>query len=263
MVSSQASEKVFRNRASDGEAIDKRVQLNKRLQQHDFSRWILELLRPVSGERVLEIGCGRGTQTIPVANAVGPKGLVSFLDSSRESVNYARSMIVGLTNANPLTGEMDDIDELLANDTARYDLIYSVYALYYARDPIAVLQTMLNRLSPGGRLCVVGPDTPHGLVELARQFHPIPAAVDESLRFRSIIVEPFFKSNFDNAEIHILKNPQHFSDPDQLIEFYRQTTYFEPSAQAEIRNHIAARMANGAEFVIDKFSYAVIAKKEI
>lgn len=262
MVVPHTSKQTFRNRASDGEAVDKRVQLNKQLQQHDFSRWILDLLRPIHGERILEIGCGRGAQTIPVAQAVGQTGFISFLDRSSESVDYVQSMITGITGTKPMTGEMDNTSELLTNDVAGYDLAFSVYALYYARDPKEVLQTMLNHLSPGGRLCVVGPDTPHGLVELARQFHPIPAEVDESLHFRNTIVEPFFKSNFGNIEVHILKNPQHFSDPDQFIEFYHQTTYFDPSAQNKIREHVATQMANKSEFVIDKFSYAVIAKKD-
>ena len=79
MVGSQASEKAFRNRASDGEAVDKRESNSTGdCSNMDFSRWILDLLRPNHGERVLEIGCGRGTQTIPLAQAVGQTGFVSF-----------------------------------------------------------------------------------------------------------------------------------------------------------------------------------------
>lgn len=261
MVSAKASDKMFRSRASDGRAIDKRVQLNKRLQQHDFSQWILDILSPRTGEQVLEIGCGRGTQTIPIAQSIGQSGHIGFLDRSAESVAYVQSEIAQLTSASPFTGDMDDIDQLLVDGDETYDLAFSVYALYYARDPGAVLNSMLNRLSPGGRLCVVGPDTPHGLVELARLFHSIPATVDESLRFRNTVVEPFFKSNFSKIQIHILKNPQHFSDPDDFLEFYQQTTYFEPTAQEEIRQHVAKQMTDGSDFFIDKISYAVIAKK--
>lgn len=263
MIIPQASEKTFRHRASDGDAVDKRVQLNKRLQQHDFSQWILDLLSPSLGERILEIGCGRGTQTIPIAQAVGKTGFISFLDRSTESVAHVQSMIEEITGTNPMTGDMDDIKEHLDGEGTKYNLAFSVYALYYAHNPNAVLQTMFDQLSPGGRLCIVGPDTPHGLVELARQFHPIPATVDESLEFRKTTVEPFFKSHFDSVKIHVLKNPQHFTDPDQFIEFYRQTTYFEPSVQGKIQEFVAARMTNGYEFVIDKFSYAVIATKDI
>lgn len=262
MVVPQDSKRAFRNRASDGVAVDKRVQLNKKLQQHDFSQWVVDLLHPNLGDRVLEIGCGRGAQTIPVARAVGRNGFVGFLDRSSESVDYVQSMIADITGSRPMAGEMDSINELLANDGVKYDLAFSVYALYYADDPIAVLQSMLNHLATGGRLCVIGPDSPHGLVDLARQFHSIPAQVDDSLRFRNNIVEPFFKSNFDNVEVRILKNPQYFSDPNQVLEFYRQTTYFEPTAVNEVQKHVASRMANGSEFVIEKFSYAVIAKRD-
>lgn len=261
MVDPQESENAFRNRASDGKAVDKRVQLNRQLQQHDFSRWVLEILRPVRGERVLEIGCGRGAQTIPLAESIGNLGFVSFLDRSAESVDYVESMIAGTTGTNPLIGEMDNLDRLLADQVEEYDLAISVYALYYARDPKSVLKSIFNHLSHGGRLCVVGPDSPNGLVELARQFHSIPTSVDDSLQFRIATVEPFFKSHFDNVEIHILNNPLRFADPDLLAEFYGQTTYFDSSAKEDIRKLAAARMSNGTEFVLDKFSYAVIAKK--
>ena len=94
-----------------------------------------------------------------------------------------------------MTGEMDDIDELLGDDVAEYDLAFSVYALYYARDPNAVLQTMLNHLSPGGRLAIIGPDSPHGLVELVRLFIRFqPRLSTRMYNSGSRPSEPFFRS---------------------------------------------------------------------
>jgi cyclopropane fatty-acyl-phospholipid synthase-like methyltransferase len=39
-----------------------------------FGRWLVEGAQLVPGERVLDVGCGRGAVTIPAAIAVGATG---------------------------------------------------------------------------------------------------------------------------------------------------------------------------------------------
>ena len=45
-----------------------------------MARRLVELIAPRPGERALDIGCGRGAVSLPLAEAVGPGGAVTAAD---------------------------------------------------------------------------------------------------------------------------------------------------------------------------------------
>ncbi len=61
---------------------------------------LLEHLAPRPGERMLDVGCGRGAVTIPAAQQVGAEGRVVGVDLSPEMVRLTReaAAAAGLTN---------------------------------------------------------------------------------------------------------------------------------------------------------------------
>jgi ubiquinone/menaquinone biosynthesis C-methylase UbiE len=247
-------------RATDSEYLAKRMEMNRGFQRYDFSQWALEQIRPKEGDRVLDVGCGRGAQAIPLSEIIGKRGEIALLDLSAESVSYVSSCINGKTQSRAMHGSMDNIAALLGAETREYDVAYSVYALYYANAPVDVLSQMYRRLVPGGRLCIIGPDGPHGLVEIARKFHDIPPQVDSSFQFRSRVVEPFFKENFPKFGIAFLKNPQSITDANSFMEFYRQTTYYVKAAESELRSFVEGKIREEGELTFHKYSYAVTAQ---
>jgi ubiquinone/menaquinone biosynthesis C-methylase UbiE len=249
------------DRATDSGYLAKRMEMNKGFQRYDFGQWAIEQIKPKEGSRALEVGCGRGTQTIPLSEIIGKSGEITFIDLSKESVNHVASCVNEKTKAHGIHGSMDDIASLLGAESNGYDLAYSVYALYYANNSTNVLHEMFQRLSRGGRLCIIGPDGPHGLVEIARKFHVIPPLVDSSFEFRSRIVEPFFKKNFSNFEIFFLKNPQSITDTNQFMEFYRQTTYYVKESENALRAFVENKINENGKLEFDKYSYAITAEK--
>jgi len=261
MNNSNKFEGELLKRATDSEYLAKRMEMNKGFQRYDFAQWAIEQIKPKEGNRLLEVGCGRGTQTIPLSEVIGKGGEVTFIDLSKESVDYVVSCISEKTKALGIHGTMDNIASLLGVKSIGYDLAYSVYALYYANNAFNVLNEMFQRLSSGGRLCIIGPDGPHGLVEIARKFHVIPTLVDSSFEFRSKIVEPFFKKNFSKFEVSFLKNPQSITDVNQFIEFYRQTTYYDNLSEKALREFVENKIKEDGQLVFDKYSYAVTAEK--
>jgi len=248
-------------RAIDSDYLAKRMELNKSFQAYDFGRWTMEHLNPQVGFRVLEVGCGRGTQSISVSDIIGQSGEISLIDLSRESVDYVLRCLEGKVHARGICGGMDDLSVLLGHESQAYDLAYSVYALYYANNPYDVLTEMYKRLKSGGNLCVVGPDGPHGLVEIVRRIHDIPLQVDNSFIFRSKFVEPFFKENFQEFKVAFLKNPQSITDANLLVEFYRQTTYYDKYAENALRSFAENKIAECGQLTFNKYSYAVTGKK--
>jgi len=108
----------------------------------EFGRW--------RGKRVLEVGCGIGTDSINFARAGAH---LTAVDLSAESLRIARQRA-------DLMGVGDRIDFRQANaeeltsvvDDGPYDLVYSFGVIHHTPHPEAALREMRALISPGGTL---------------------------------------------------------------------------------------------------------------
>ncbi len=114
---------------------------------------LLEAAAPRPGEHVLDIACGTGLTTLPVARAVGPDGSVLGTDISENMVTEARRLAAeaGCTNA---AFQRMDAEALTCGDAA-FDLALCSLGLMYVPDPGRALAEMLRVLRPGGRALVL------------------------------------------------------------------------------------------------------------
>ena len=105
-----------------------------------FGDDVLMLLNPVSGEHILDLGCGNGE----LAEKIAAKGCkVTAIDSSKEMVNAAQTK--GL-NAYVMSGE--DM-----NFETEFHAIFSNAALHWMKSSDKVLENVLNALKINGRFC--------------------------------------------------------------------------------------------------------------
>lgn len=112
----------------------------------------LEWLNIPSGGTALDVGCGPGSITASLAQAVGPDGLALGVDVSEPMLRRAVHAEVG-----PQVGFLRaDAQRLpLRDDTV--DAVVSVAVLQLIPDPAAALGEMVRVLRPGGRLAVMVP----------------------------------------------------------------------------------------------------------
>lgn len=130
---------------------------------------VLDLLGPVAGLRVLDLGCGDGVLTAALVEAGAE---VVGVDASPDMV--AAAVARGI-DARVMDGHALDFD-------AAFDAVFSNAALHWMLDPPAVAAGVFRALRPGGRF--VGEMGGHGNVgqlraalraELDARGYPVPA----------------------------------------------------------------------------------------
>jgi SAM-dependent methyltransferase len=105
-------------------------------------------LRP--SERVVDVGCGAGIDSLIAAKKVGPKGLVIGVDMTSSMLEKARHAAdeAGLNNVEFREGYA----ESLPVDNGWADVVISNGVLNLMPDKAAALEEMNRVLKPGGRL---------------------------------------------------------------------------------------------------------------
>jgi SAM-dependent methyltransferase len=111
---------------------------------------LLARLGLVGGERVLEVGCGTGALTLPLAAAVGEHGSIVAIDISEPMLQLARQRVEerGLHNVTLQLGDA----QVFAFERAAFDLATSRMGVMFFGDPTAAFRNIGSAVKPGGRL---------------------------------------------------------------------------------------------------------------
>ncbi|HKT01914.1 MAG TPA: methyltransferase domain-containing protein [Rugosimonospora sp.] len=143
---------------------------------------LIEHLGVEPGIRVLDVGCGRGAVTFPLAQAAGPGGSVIGIDISAAMVDAIRADVAssGLGNISVL--RMDGQNPDFAHGA--FDAITGSMSIVMLPDLRTALGSYVKLLRPGGRLAFTAPDTRNeagawhaGPVNIGRLAAEIPRAV--------------------------------------------------------------------------------------
>jgi ubiquinone/menaquinone biosynthesis C-methylase UbiE len=232
-----------------------RLDINAKASAVDFQQWVQDKVRVDRGDNVLDVACGTGAQSLHFLERAGAEGSVFAVDAMATSIEHLRKAAGG-RNLTAEVGDMMDLGAIIGN--RKFDVAACTYAIYYAKEPSAVLQTMYDALNPGGRLMVCVPCGPHGLVELVRKYTPIPAVVDESLGIGQSLLEPFVSERFDGYSVSHLRNKQTLPDVATVMRSLENAAYFNPSSRPEIEAEAGRRIAVEGAFKFYKRSFLIV-----
>lgn len=115
---------------------------------------IMRMLRPLRGERILDIGCGPGLVTYDLAVAVGESGSVDGLDPSDAMCTLARERLGCFQH---VAVQIGSAEALPYNDSA-FDAVVLSQVLLYVQDVPLALREVRRVLRPGGRLLICDTD---------------------------------------------------------------------------------------------------------
>ncbi|MGI8458663.1 MAG: class I SAM-dependent methyltransferase [Propionibacteriaceae bacterium] len=111
---------------------------------------LVTLLAPVAGEHAVDLGCGRGAVTLPLASAVGVDGHVTAIDLAPAMVAATRDATDGLSQVETLVA---DVSSPPLPDGAA-DVVTASLVVFFLPDPAAAVRRWLRLLRPGGRLAI-------------------------------------------------------------------------------------------------------------
>ena len=115
-----------------------------------FGQWaplMANVARVVSGDSVLDVGCGTGVLARAAADRVAAESQVTGLDRNEGMLAVARRL-------RPQIGWRQGDATALPFANASYDVVLSQFALMYFPDYTAALKEMVRVLRPGGRLAI-------------------------------------------------------------------------------------------------------------
>ncbi|MEN8908172.1 MAG: methyltransferase domain-containing protein [Clostridiales bacterium] len=112
----------------------------------------VDFLNIKKGEKVLDLGCGKGKETIDVAYLTGEKGFVTGLDITEEMIEKAKinSLELKLKNIEFVLG---DIERLPFEDNT-FDAVMSNCVINHADDKATVFSEIYRVLKTNGRFVI-------------------------------------------------------------------------------------------------------------
>jgi trans-aconitate 2-methyltransferase len=185
---------------------------------------LLDLVRPVPGGRVVDLGCGSGELTAELHRRLGPAQTVG-LDSSPAMLARARPR-----EGDGLRFERGDIADFAGD--GGWDLVFSNAALHWLPDHEPLFERLAAALAGGGQLAVQMPanfDDPSHVVaaEVAGE-EPFRSALGGWRGLRSIRPPEWYAVLLDRlglAEQHVRLQVylHHLASRDEVVEWVRGT----------------------------------------
>lgn len=198
-----------------------RIDIHQRYGGRDIDAWMLDLLKPEKGLRILDVGCGAGKQCFAFDRHLEGEAHIVGGDVSDELLSQARQ-------ENLQHGRRVDFRELNFNrpfplESDSFDLVTCCFAIYYAEQAGPTIGEMHRVLTPGGRLLTTGPmpENKRTFYDVIREAtgRPIPRMPGSS-RYGSEILDEM-RRRFRQVDVHIFENPLTFESVEPFMAYTR------------------------------------------
>jgi demethylmenaquinone methyltransferase/2-methoxy-6-polyprenyl-1,4-benzoquinol methylase len=184
---------------SPGEATDTDTYAHKLaladLLREPTIRSAIQALKLPLGSRGLDAGCGIGSNTLLLAEAVGPGGHVIGLDLSSEFLVVARKIARKSSLAEGVSFQEGDVNKLPFEDDT-FDWVWSADCVGYAPlEPLPLIKELARVVKPGGSIAI--------LFWSSQQLIPGYPLLEARLNATSSGIAPFVKGK--RPELHSLR----------------------------------------------------------
>ena len=165
-------------------------------------RSAIQALKLPSGSRGLDAGCGIGSNTLLLSEAVGPGGHVIGLDLSSEFLVIAKEIAKKSGLSEQISFQEGNVNQLPFDDDS-FDWALSVDCVGYAPlEPLPLVKELARVVKPGGSVAILGWSS--------QQLLPGYPQLEARLNTTSAGIAPFTKGK--RPELHFLRALGWFGD---------------------------------------------------
>ncbi len=240
---------------ADTGALEQREAINQAGARHDLEAWIIAHLEPAPGQRILDLGCGRGKQIFALAPLVLPGGAILGVDVSPDAVDEVNRRAAEEGGAH-VSAVIADLDACLGMLPERpFDGIVSTYAIYYASDVTGLLKGLRAHLTERGRAfhCGYGAGSNREMIEIINR-------VAEDSDHRIAPVEDFLsaeriaslEATYAQVTVVRLSNQIAFPDAEAVLRWWRNHNSFRPALAEAVCAEVAQAVAREGRFCLSK-----------
>ena len=212
--------------------LDIRIRAHKLFANLDIDDFIEEFLGRRARHAILDIGCGNGHHLGMYARHVGPTGRVLGIDREPGLVDTAKAACAALPQVEVRIGSMDD--PLPAAD-GTFDLIFSNFAIYNAKDPKRTLTEARRVLAPGGEVVLIGPTRRNAFEIYEYNARLTGTAIDpitlvRTDRLRQEIL-PLAREVFGSVREELVNSFLTFPTAEEFLSYFKATMLYEEGAE--------------------------------
>ncbi|MCL4547436.1 MAG: methyltransferase domain-containing protein [Bacteroidetes bacterium] len=250
---------------TDSKALVNRINAHDKFGSKDINEWIFQKLELKKGLQIVDLGCGTGKQTIPMAEIVGPSGSVTAVDVSSESINILSREAIRKSidkNITVMNCDLDDWNKHLGK--TKFDRALASFSIYYSKNPEALFETVCSVLKPNGLFFFCGPSLKNNS-EIKEFIAAIKNSSDESVtggadfmeKTGQLLAHKLFKA----VEVSIFENPLKFDSPDSLYQYWSSCNMYDEKIDAAFQKAAQEHFKTNKYFAAYKRVIGVKAKK--
>jgi SAM-dependent methyltransferase len=250
---------------SDTSALEQRILSHEKYGTNDLNEWIFSILRPGEGQTILDLGCGTGKQSIPLAQTVGPNGRIVSIDVSQDAVEAVDRRAAELGVSDRISTICDSLDNLAGRVAgSSFDRIVASYSIYYVDDADRLFGALSEVIAPGGLLFFCGPSSANNK-EIIDFHNMVKGSPVGSAGTAQVFMEGegprLGRQHFGDVEVHEFENPIRFDGADALCAYWSSYNLYDPAIEAEFRAAAEAHFAGNDTFQTTKRVIGISAGK--
>lgn len=233
---------------SDATALAERIRSHEKYGSRDLNEWIFSILNPDEGNAVLDLGCGTGKQSIPLAQRVGPNGRVVSVDVSPEVLEALGAQAAELGVDGRIERHCMSLDDLGGRlSGSRFDRVIASYSIYYVDNAERLFATIADLLLAGGILFFCGPSSANNK-EIVDFHNRVKGAATGSAGTADLFMEgtgPRLANRFfTGVETHHFENPIRYDSADALMAYWSSYNLYDPAIEGDFRAAAEAHFAD-------------------
>jgi len=191
---------------------------------HNVGIRVMDALALVPGEKVMDIGCGCGNQTLDLARRVGKQGQVVGVDISAPMLELASALHTAAAEEEEISDvyyvEADASEHEFIDD--HFDVLFSRFGVMFFDEPVGAFKNLRSSMRSGGRLGFVcwqaAPLNPFMSVPMQAALkvlpapEPMPPGAPGPFAFADAgyVASILSSAGFDNINVDSLNMPLHF-----------------------------------------------------